>query len=78
MQVGKHDFHVAAELPQDLTARAAGRREVIGIGDNRYSGESARAFGDRFEDGDPFRTDGQTVSCVFDVTACVDTAGIVL
>src|SRR3989441_8399360 len=38
------DFEVAAELPENLTARAARRRRRIGVGDDRDAHERAMAL----------------------------------
>ena len=74
-QVDQHDFDVAAELPEDLAAGAAGRRESVGIGGHGHAAELADAFGDGFEDGHALGADGEAVSGVLDVAAGVDAAG---
>src|SRR5262249_9723374 len=51
-EVRELDLEVAAELPQDLAARTAGRRRRLGVGDNRDPGEDAMAFRERLEHGD--------------------------
>ena len=33
-EIGEHDVEIAAELPQDLAARAARRRRRFGVGDD--------------------------------------------
>ena len=43
VQVDQHDFDIAAELPEDLPAGAAGRREHAGIGRHRHAAELADA-----------------------------------
>src|SRR6185312_5410039 len=73
-EVREHDLDIPAELPQDLPARPAGRSQRAGVGDNSDTFESAGAFRNRFEDRDPFRAERQSISCVFDVAAGVDTA----
>ena len=74
VQVGQHQFDIAAELPEDLPAGAAGRRQHVGIGGHRDAAELARAFGDGFEDGHALGAEGQAVGGVFDVAAGVDAA----
>src|ERR1035438_3246755 len=67
-----HQFHIAAELPEDLAASAAGRCQRIGIGHNGHAPELACAFGDRLEDSHALGAEGQAVSGVLDVAAGVD------
>src|SRR6478672_9706113 len=63
-KVREHDFEVAAELPQNLTARATGRRGVGGISDNRDSRERSMALGQRLEHGHTLGAHRQTVGRV--------------
>jgi hypothetical protein len=74
VQVCEHQFHIAAELPEDLAASAAGRSQRIGIRHHGHAPELARAFGDRFENGHALGAEGQAVSGVLDVAAGVDAA----
>jgi hypothetical protein len=74
VQVRKHQFHIAAELPEDLAASAAGRRQRIGVGHHGHAPELARAFGDGFEDGHALGAEGQAVAGVLDIAAGVDAA----
>src|SRR5579863_5112237 len=48
-RIQQRDFDVAAELPQDLTARPARRCERFGIGGDGDAPELARAFRNRLE-----------------------------
>ena len=50
---------VAAELPQDLPARAARRRGLLGVRDNRDPRENVVPFGERLEYRDAFGTDAR-------------------
>jgi hypothetical protein len=56
-QIYQREFGVAAELPEDLAAGAAWRREYVGIGGDGDAREFARAFRDCFEDGDSLCAD---------------------
>src|SRR5262245_41967587 len=67
LQIREVDLQVAAELPQDLPARAAGRRRRLGVGDDRNPREDAVAFGERLEHRDAFGADGEAVRRVLDV-----------
>src|ERR1700722_1001561 len=75
LQVRKHNRHVAAKFPNQLTAGSAGRSECVGIGDHSDCVETAFALADRFEDRDAFGTDGEAVRRVFDVAAAEDSSG---
>src|ERR1039457_6654026 len=72
VEVGEHQFHIAAELPEDLAASAAGVCQRVGIGHNGHAPELACAFGDRLEDSHALGAEGQAVSGVLDVAAGVD------
>src|SRR5712691_10458750 len=73
-EVGEVDVEVAAELPEDLTARAARRRLPLGISDDRDAREDVVALGERLEHRDALRADRQTVGRVLDVAASEDGA----
>ena len=73
-RVDQHDLDVAAELPEDLAAGAAGRGEHLGIGGHGHAAELARAFGDGLENGHALGADGEPVGGVFHVAAGVDAA----
>ena len=73
-QIGEDDFEVAAELPQDLPARAARWRRRNGVRDDRYAPEFAMPFGERLEHRDAFSADREAVSRVLDVAASDDDA----
>src|SRR6266568_3009302 len=47
LQVHQHEFHVSAELPQNLPARAAWRRQLGRIGGHGHPAEFSHAFRDR-------------------------------
>src|ERR1022692_3829964 len=66
VEVGEQQFHVAAELPEDLAASAAGRCERIGVRDDGHAPELACAFGDRLEDSHALGAEGQAVSGVLE------------
>src|SRR4029079_11216369 len=44
LEIRENYFEIAAELPQDLTARAAGWRRGFGVGDHGDAAEFAMAF----------------------------------
>src|SRR5580692_13041916 len=48
-RVKQHHLDIPAEFPQNLPARAAGRRESIGVGRDGDASKIPRAFGDGFE-----------------------------
>ena len=77
VQVCEHQFDVAAELPEDLAAGSAGRRQYVRIGDYGHSDEVAGAFRDGLEDGDAFGANGQAVGGVFDIAAGENAAGFI-
>src|SRR5687767_10433223 len=56
-EVGEDDLDVAAELPEDLAARAAGRCRLVRLADDGDAAEFAVAIGDRLEHGDALRAD---------------------
>src|ERR1019366_6177206 len=66
-QVDQHQFHVAAKLPENLPAGAAGRREILGIGGHGHAAEVADAFGDGLEHGHAFGAEGEAVGGILDV-----------
>src|SRR5216110_216363 len=68
-EVGQHDVEIAAELPQDLAARAARRRERRRVGDNRDAREGAMSFGESLEHRHALRANRQSVRRVLDVAA---------
>src|SRR5207244_6607581 len=71
VQVGQHQFHVAAELPENLPAGAARRRKDFGIGGHRHAAELADALGDRLEYGNTLRTQRKPVSGVLHIASGV-------
>ena len=73
-QVREDHLEVAAELPQDLAARAARRRRVGGVGHHGDAPEAAVALGERLEHRHALGADGQAVGGVLDVAAGDDGA----
>src|SRR5260221_13331559 len=73
-QVGEVDVEIAAELPEDLAARAARRRRLLGIGDDGDAREDVMALGERLEHRDALRANRQAVGGVLDVAAGEDGA----
>src|SRR5262245_42664484 len=69
IQVGKNNLEVSAEFPEDLSTRTAWWCRRLGIRDNGDATELPMPLGDRFEHGDAFGTDRQTVSRVLDVAS---------
>src|SRR5579862_589230 len=69
VEVGESDLDVAAKLPDNLTAGAAGRSEKLGVGSHGDAAKFARAFRDCFPNGDAFGAYGEAVGRVFDVAA---------
>ena len=73
-KIGELNFDVAAELPENLAAGAAGRGRGIGVGDNRDTPEHAMAFRQRFEHRDPLGARGEPEAGALDVAAGHDQA----
>src|SRR6185369_5110660 len=73
-QVRQQDLEVAAELPENLPARATWRRRRLGVGDDGDAGEDAVPFRERLEHRDPLGANRQAVSRVLDVAAREDGA----
>src|ERR1019366_1618942 len=73
-RVHQNDVHVAAEFPQNLPARAARRRQHIGIGRHRHAPELAHAFGDGFKYRYALGAEGEAVGGILDVAAGMDAA----
>src|SRR5580700_3434112 len=61
LQIRELDFQVAAEFPENLPARAAGRRRIPGISNDRDPRERPMAFRERLEHGDAFGADRESV-----------------
>ena len=74
-QVREDYFQIAAELPEDLAACAAGWGRGFGVGDNRDATEFAVAFREGFEHRHALGADGEAVRSVLDVAAGDDEAG---
>src|SRR5271157_1143909 len=77
-QVHQDDVYIAAEFPQNLPARAAGRRQHIGIGRHRHAPELARALGDGLKYGYTLGAEGEAVGGILDVAAGMNAAVAVL
>src|SRR5437764_1266007 len=72
VEIRELDFQVAAELPQDLATRAAGRRRRAGVGHDGDACEHPVALRERLEHGDALSADRQAIGGVLDVAACDD------
>src|SRR5664279_1980 len=72
LQVDQHEFHVSAELPENLPARSARRRQLGGIGGHGHPAEFADAFRNRLEHRHALGTKRESVGRVFDVAPGVD------
>ena len=68
-QVRQDDLKISAEIPQELTARAAGSRELIRVGDNHDPDEGVCPLGKRLEQSNPFRANRETVAGTLNVAA---------
>ncbi len=75
-QIGEDHFEVTAKFPQDLPACAAGRRELVGVGNDRDAAEFAMTFRERFEHGDALSANREAVGGILDITAGNDYAVI--
>src|SRR5689334_7217790 len=73
-EVREVDVEVAAELPEDLAARAARRRRRFRVGDDGDAREDVMAFRQRLEHRDALGANRQTVGRVLDVAAGEDRA----
>ena len=74
LEVGEDHVDVAAVLPQELAAGPAGRRRVLGVGDDDDAREDVVAVGEGFDERDAFGAKGQAVGRVLDVAARDDVA----
>src|ERR1043166_7978966 len=66
-RIEQRDLDIATEFPQNLPARPARRRQVVGIRRDRDPTEPAHALADRLEHRDPLRAHRQPVGRVLDV-----------
>src|SRR2546421_246821 len=71
-KVCEHHGDVAAELPDELAARAAGRRQTLRVGDDGDCAEASRAFRNCLPDSDALGAHRQLVGRALDVAARVD------
>src|SRR5262249_4667985 len=74
LEVDDADPDVAAQLPQDLAAGAAGGRRPRRVRHHRDRVEAADALGDRLEHGHALRAQREAVSRALDVSAGDDRA----
>jgi hypothetical protein len=75
VQVGENDFNVAAKFPNNLAARATGRRQDVRIGDHGNCVEAVLAFGNSLENSHTLGADGQTVGGILNIAAGEDAPG---
>src|SRR5487761_45328 len=75
IQVRENHGHVAAKFPDNLAASAAGRRQLIRVGDNGDGAEFTLAFRDCLENGNALGANCEAVAGVFDVAAAENAAG---
>src|SRR5262245_58217566 len=73
-QVGENHFEIAAELPEDLAARAARRRRRVRIGDDGNPTELSMSFRERLEHRHTLGAYRQAVRRVLDVATRDDLA----
>src|SRR5436190_8453179 len=66
-EIREDDVDVAAVFPQELAARSARRRRIVGVGDDGDAGEDVLAVGERLVQRDPLRAHRQAVGGVLDV-----------
>src|ERR1022692_35606 len=76
-QVDQHQLHVAAKLPENLPAGAAGRCEIFGIGGHGHAAEVADAFRDCLEHGHAFGAEGEAVGGILHVAPGMNAAVVV-
>src|ERR1700683_4612547 len=74
MRISEHQFHVAAEFPEDLPAGAAGRSEHVRVRRHGHATEVARAFRDGLEHGHALGAKSQSIGRVLDVATGMDAA----
>src|SRR5947209_8117670 len=72
VQIDQHDFDVAAEFPQNLTAGAARWSKDIRIGRNRGAAELADTLGNGFKHRHALGADGESVGGILHVAAGVN------
>jgi hypothetical protein len=73
-EVREHDARAARKLPNNLTTRSAGRRQSLGIGNDRQIRELSFTFRQRFPDRNALGANSQTITRTLDVTARVNLA----
>jgi hypothetical protein len=73
-EVCEYDLDVSAKLPENLPAGPAGWSQRFRIGYHGYPSETARAFRNRFENGNAFGTERQSVSRVLHIATRVNSA----
>ena len=68
-QVREDDLDIPTKIPHELAARTTGRREFIRVGNDNDPDEVVCPLRKRFEQGNPFRTNRETVAGTFNVAA---------
>jgi len=76
LEIAENYFGVSTKLPNNLAARATGRRELVGVGDDCDGVETSLAFGESLEDGHSFGAHGQAIAGVFHIATGIDAAGL--
>ena len=71
-EVGENHLEVAAELPQNLTTGATGRRRRVSVGDDDDASKPAMAFRKRLEHRHALGANRQPVRRVLDVAPADD------
>lgn len=69
LSVAEEDFDISAEVPQNLAARSARRRDACGIRGNGHAPELACSGGDGGKDGGALSAAGEAVARRLDVAA---------
>lgn len=72
IEVGQNDGCILAELPNDLTASSAGRRQRFGVSNNGQLSKLSFAFGECFPDRDSLGTNRETITRALHIAAGVD------
>src|SRR6266403_506743 len=73
-QIRQNYRNVAAKFPNQLTARATRRCELIRVRNHGDGVKAALAFADGFENGDAFSTNGEAIRRVFHVATAENSA----
>lgn len=73
-EVREYDPRAARKLPDDLPTGSTGRRQSLGVGNDRQIRELSFTFRQRFPDRNALGANCQTITRTLDVTARVDLA----